>query len=154
MATPTDSAAPDAPTPSSIFAGVKTLVQWFSEVPTWIRGLSPSGASAYDTGWLDCTPVGAGFTGTCKARRWGMFVEVRFDFTAIPSSAANAYTSLANLPGAIPKPSTTARGAGFFGGASPASAPAYVTTGGVVSIGNTTTTARTVALGTVVYLAG
>lgn len=100
MATPTDSAAPDAPTNSSIFAGVKTLVQWFSEVPTWIRGLSPSGASAYDTGWVDLAP-GTGFSigagGWIKYRRIGknVYLSIR---DAIPSSSAAA--TLTTIPAA------------------------------------------------------
>lgn len=55
MATPTDSAAPDAPNGPSPIAGIRKLWQWFTAITDWIKLLSPNGATAYDTGWVDCT---------------------------------------------------------------------------------------------------
>ncbi len=104
-----------------------------------------------DTGWVNCTPVASGFTGFCRARRVGMQVEVRFDYTTIPSAGNGAYYGLANLPSGIPSPGMTARGMGFV---SNGPVQAYVSTAGVVSFVNTSSSARTAVSGTVLYLAG
>lgn len=47
MATSMDSVAPAAPTKSSIISGAKTLWQWISETPAWIKTLSPRGVDSY-----------------------------------------------------------------------------------------------------------
>ena len=80
MATSTDSVAPDAPTKSSGITGLKALFTWFTEIATWIKSLSPLGAAAYDTGWVDIT-LASGFSPAAGAspqvRRVGKEVHVR-----------------------------------------------------------------------------
>lgn len=158
MASPTTAAAPDAPSGSSPLStnGLPRLVGWFVEIVNFIKALSPSGSPVFDTTWVDCTPAGAAssYTGFCKARRWGMLVEVRFDYSVIPSSAANSYTTLANLAANVPRPANTARGTALCGGGSPADVHAYVTTAGAIAFVNTSGSARTAVAGTVMYLAG
>ena len=59
MSTPQDSVAPPAPettTPSFVGAAT-TVVRLLKGFRDWIAALSPSGASMYDTGWVDLTLV-------------------------------------------------------------------------------------------------
>lgn len=94
MASPTDSVAPDAPTLSSIFAGAKTLVDWLNEPPKWIKALSPSGASKYDTGWVNVT-ISTGFTqqGATppRVRRIGKRVYLEWGWSNTGMSANGSY---------------------------------------------------------------
>ena len=155
MATPTSAAAPDAPSGSSIVAGTRKLWQWFTEITDWLKALSPSGASAYDTGWLDCTPATSGSTGTCKARRQGKFVEVRFNYSVTPSVANGAYFAVANLPGAIPAPTGDAAfGMARVQGSPTVPVPAYISSGGILSYINTSGVAKTLLAGSLLSMVG
>lgn len=156
MASPTTAAAPDAPSGSSPLSinGLPRLVGWFVEIVNFIKSLSPSGG-VYDTGWIDCTPVSAGFTGACRARRQGKTVEVRFDYSVTPSVASAAYFAVANLPSGIAPPSNGAAfGMARVTGSPLSAVPAYVTVGGVLSYINTTSAAKTTLAGSVMYMVG
>src|SRR5690606_34052755 len=63
MSTPQNSVAPVVRTTSSpLLSGGKTSsIQLSEEVSGWVKDLSPSGASVYDTGWEAIT-VASGFT--------------------------------------------------------------------------------------------
>ncbi|WP_394161556.1 hypothetical protein [Galactobacter valiniphilus] len=155
MALPTNSVAPDAPNDSTPIDGVLGLGNDDQEIVNFIKALSPSGASAYDTGWVDCTPAASGFTGTCKARRQGKLVEVRFNYSVTPSVASGAYFAVANLPGAVPAPTGDAAfGMARVQGSPTVPVPAYISSGGVLSYINTSGVAKTTLAGSVMYMVG
>jgi len=79
MSTPQNSTKPVTRTGSSplLASGKTSVVQLSEEVSAWIEGLSPSGASVYDTGWVTLTPD-AGFTPAALfIRRQGKRVSIR-----------------------------------------------------------------------------
>lgn len=51
MSDPTNSAAPAEPSDSSLLRPANSFSEWFRYITTWIRGLTPSGASQYETVW-------------------------------------------------------------------------------------------------------
>lgn len=80
MSTPQNSSKPVVRTGSSplLASGKTSSVQLSEEVSGWIEGLSPSGASVYDTGWVN-VPLRAGFTNTVtlQVRRIGVTAFLR-----------------------------------------------------------------------------
>lgn len=89
MSTPTTSAAPVGPEPSSNpWNG--GFIRWFTNIINWIKALSPAGATVFQTNWVE--PV-AGI----RYRRWGKIVEVRI---AKDGTYNKGYTKIAS--GAIP----------------------------------------------------
>lgn len=72
MSTPTDSVAPPFPTGTS---SPWPMPAWWKRIADWIAALSPSGASEYDTGWVD-VPLLPDFTNheTLQIRRIGQVV--------------------------------------------------------------------------------
>lgn len=77
MSTPNDSVAPTPPTGSS---NPWPLWGWFKKITDWIAALSPSGATVYDTGWVELTlqngwVVSAGRTP--RVRRIGNVVHMQ-----------------------------------------------------------------------------
>ena len=76
MSTPDDSVAPAPPTGTS---NPWPLWQWFKRICDWIAALSPSGATEYDTGWVDLPlmngwSVASGLT--LRVRRVGREVSI------------------------------------------------------------------------------
>ena len=88
--TPDDSVAPVSPgvsdNPRRGLAGLVSFVNWFREIRDWITGLSPSGSTVYDTGFitsgLSFTVTQAIVTGyVCRRRGKTAFVRVNFNYT-------------------------------------------------------------------------
>lgn len=86
--TPDDSVAPVVPSPSDNprrgLGGVVSFTNWFKEIADWITGLSPSGATRYDSGSVTS---GLAFVSnhasdlTYTMLRRGKTVIARVDFT-------------------------------------------------------------------------
>ena len=80
MSTPQDSVAPPAPEPTtpSFVGTATTVVRFLKDFRDWIAALSPSGASVYDTGWVN-VPLRSGFTNTVtlQVRRIGVTASLR-----------------------------------------------------------------------------
>lgn len=100
MSTPTTSTGP---TPPSGTSNPVPLRSWFKSIIDWIVGLSPAGATVYDTGWVDVTPA-TGYTApaTIQVRRTGpqVFVRGRVNRTAGPFPTGTQETVVA--AGSIP----------------------------------------------------
>lgn len=96
MSIPTNSIGPAAPTGSSNPVSFK---QWFINIVDWIKGLSPVGATSYDSGWLPLTAV-TGNTTTGAARRTGRLTKAQGDI--LPTSSGtltpSAFRDIAVLP--------------------------------------------------------
>lgn len=95
MSTPQDSTAPVPILPSDpAYVADKTNAVRFSErVWEWLRGLSPSGATEYDTGWVDLTLVNGWTVAgglTPRVRRIGR--EVHMEGRVTGGSAAQVAT--------------------------------------------------------------
>jgi len=93
MADPTTSAQPVvlAGTDNWFVSSVGALVRGIKNVGDWIAGLSPAGASVYDTGWVTAgfTPQNGSTWGTAKIRRVGNTVTV-YVVSLVTSSIAVA----------------------------------------------------------------
>ena len=77
MSTPTTSTGP---TPPSGTSNPVPLRGWFKSIIDWIVGLSPTGATVYDTGWIDVALTGgATFNVQPQVRRIGQVVYWRGD---------------------------------------------------------------------------
>ena len=109
MSIPTNSVAPVPPTGTS---NPWSLVQWWKRICDWIAALSPSGASEYDTGWMDITPSG-GRTGLFRIRRAGSLVCIVSN--GISGNFAVGHTVVGTLPPDL-LPPTNVRGACWLGG--------------------------------------
>lgn len=79
MSTPQNSVKPVVRTGSSplLASGKTSAVQLSEEVSGWIEGMSPTGASVYDTGWTDITPAGGFTAANAQVRRIGSVVYFR-----------------------------------------------------------------------------
>lgn len=53
MSVPTNSAAPAAPSASSLLRPISSITEWWGYIRSWIIGLSPAGATVHDTQWKD-----------------------------------------------------------------------------------------------------
>lgn len=72
MSTPTTSTGP---TPPSGTSNPVTMRGWFKAIIDWIVGLSPAGATKYDSGWVAVpTAAGWGAASPVQARRIGRTV--------------------------------------------------------------------------------
>ena len=106
MASPTTAAAPDAPSGSSPLSinGLPRLVGWFVEIVNFIKALSPSGASAYDTGWVPVT-LNSGWTQggatPVAVRRIGKKVVARGH---VVNTTATGWSSVFTLPAGFRPP--------------------------------------------------
>lgn len=60
MTVPTNSPAPQAPSPSSLLRPISSITEWWGYIRTWILGLSPAGATTYETAWTD-VQIASGF---------------------------------------------------------------------------------------------
>lgn len=86
MSTPQDSVSPVVRTGTSplLASGKTSSVQLSEEVSGWIEGMSPSGATEYDTGWVALTTA-SGDSFNLAVRRTGSTVALRgevFNVTA------------------------------------------------------------------------
>lgn len=101
MALPTNSAGPDAPTDSTDIDGLLGLGLDAQEIRNWLVALSPSGASAYDTGWVT-VPLRSGFTNQggapMQVRRVGKIVRLRWGITSTGLTAGSGYVPIADVP--------------------------------------------------------
>lgn len=67
-----------SPTDPKKISGVWSFIHRFNAAVAWIRSLSPSGATLYDTGWVNLT-LNGGFSGLTQPqyRRIGQMVYLR-----------------------------------------------------------------------------
>lgn len=96
MSTPATSPKPDMPAGSSNPVSLKA---WFAKIGDWITGLSPAGATAYDSGAQAIIPAGVFTASGAAARRQGSRAVAS---GALVASAAASFTSafvkIATLP--------------------------------------------------------
>lgn len=98
MSTPFTAPLPDMPTGSSSPASVKG---WFTKIGEWIRGMSPTGVTTYDTGWQNVT-LKSGYVGgdsTPQVRRIGRAIYFKGQVLRTGSAvfASGAHT-IASVP--------------------------------------------------------
>lgn len=97
MSTPSTSAAPVGPEGSSNpWSG--GFIRWFWNIINWIKGMSPTGATTFQTGFTTAAPG-------ILVRRWGKVVEI---LIAKDGTYPNGYTKIATaaissdlLPGGV-----------------------------------------------------
>lgn len=128
MTLPTNSVAPETP------LGTSTLIplrSWFAKINDWIRGLSPSGSTVYDTGWVPVAQA-PGYTTPVpvQARRIGRMVYWRGSVarTAGWTTTYATVVPLANFP---PGTVTGTSGWAVNGGSTSAGAIAAVNSAGL-----------------------
>ena len=101
MATPADSVAPTTPTASSPITGVSALWTWFKNIGDWIKALSPTGANAYDTGWVAITYTDSRFSDysgqPTRVRRIGKQVYLDGGSTINTASIINGAAAAQNV---------------------------------------------------------
>ena len=146
MSTPLTAPKPDMPTGSSNPVSWKS---WFTKIGDWIGGLSPSGVTAYDTGWINIG-LAAGVTGQLRYRRVGHEVEVQ---ASVAGSFVVGATqiSAAALPAAV-CPSGNRRGGLGLSGSN--TGVLGVTASGVVFVIHSSGATRAAADGSCTYLLG
>ncbi|MGO2634738.1 MAG: hypothetical protein ACTH9H_13420 [Galactobacter sp.] len=85
---------------------------WQNVTPDWIKALSPSGAAAYDTGWVNVT-LRSGFTAqdgiTPQVRRVGKRVDWRWGISNA-GLTTNSATTFADVPAGFRPTSISAYG--------------------------------------------
>lgn len=82
-----------SPTDPKRIGGVWSFISRFNDLIAWIKSLSPSGATVYDTGWITLTPTG-GLTGSARVRRVGKVAFLWYDL----NGTASADSVILNLP--------------------------------------------------------
>lgn len=95
MSIPLNSTAPPGPSGSS---NPVSLKGWFNGIVDWIRGLSPTGATVYDTGWVLMAQE-TGWTVTGAYRRIGKTVTVQIDMQRSGAGITATTVTLTPLPG-------------------------------------------------------
>ena len=101
MTIPTTSATPTPPAGTSNPVSLKS---WFIAISNWIRGLSPVGATVYDTGWLAYTPTVSGMTNmsaTGRYRRVGKALRVEVTIAVSGASVASGNGLQVTVPLAL-----------------------------------------------------
>lgn len=95
MSTPLEAPAPDMPTGSSNPVSWKG---WFQKIGTWLSGLSPAGAAAYDSGPQAISPNGV-FTSSATVRRNGKRVATAGALVASASASfSTTFVKIGTLP--------------------------------------------------------
>lgn len=122
---PTTSPAPTSPTGTS---NPVPLRGWLIAISDWIRGLSPTGATAYDTGWLPVTPTGESVPGFSdgQVRRVGRIVYLRGRLRKNGPAYASGTLNIGELPSAISGSWDTASTARTVTGNTPTGIPVAV----------------------------
>lgn len=149
MSTPTDSVAPVAPTGTS---SPWSMPLWWKRITDWIAGMSPSGASVYDTGWVTVTPAGSFSHGAIpgQVRRVGKRIELQGGISG--SITQNVTTIIGNIPAGFRPPDGTRT---ITSGAATQGTAVYymnVETNGDIRVRVTPTGTYNVALGGLGYL--
>lgn len=142
MSTPTTSAAPVSPTGSdNPWSG--SFRQWFLNITEWIKALSPSGESFYDTRRVQLAPG-------IDYRRVGREMEIRVSVTgSFPIGLSTASAAL--VPPALCPPGTNARGEAYMGDGQIGQIFVDAATGDIGVVQQTGAT-RTIAQGIVRYM--
>ena len=138
MSTPDTSAAPAAPSASTLIRGglIASIIEWWNVIRTWILGLSPAGASKYDTKWQAITPnAGLSAEESLAWRRIGKVVYLRGGV----KRASGTYPSLTwedvfTLPDEARPGNYTRGGAATFPGSNSGSACFDITAAGLVRV--------------------
>lgn len=148
MSTPKEIVAPVSPEPSdNPWSGTGGIRRWWSNINDWIQGLSPAGATAFDTGWVDVPITLSGITGTMKYSRYGKIVILQLDLTG--GLVSGTVQIAGNMPSGIVPSQGRAVGALYLDGGYVG--VARITAGGVIGISQTTGTTRSNPTGTVVF---
>ncbi|WP_034648242.1 hypothetical protein [Cellulomonas sp. HZM] len=100
MSDPTTSLypAPVSTSDAAVSGGETNVVRFSKRVRDWLNGLTPSGATVFDTGAVACTIAG-GFTGSLSVRRIGK--QVFLQGLVSGTFAANTTTTVAIIPSAF-----------------------------------------------------
>lgn len=149
MSTPTTSTGP---TPPSGTSNPVPLRSWFKSIIDWIVGLSPAGATVYDTGWVTITPS-AGMAGFIRARRIGLLVEIDVSLTGTFPVGVTTLAPAGAIPAGFgPTNQGNRRGMAALNGFP---GMVYVAVGtGLLAVMNQTGASRTAVDGQVRYILG
>lgn len=153
MSTPTTSTGP---TPPSGTSNPVPLRGWFKAIIDWIVGLSPAGATVYDTGWTPVTVVaGVTVVSPVEVRRVGRVIYWRGEVSAAWTTANTPVVAAGGVP-AWARPQFTYRDTGASLGSSGAVAAVGTvgTDGGVPVRALTATTGAVYLKNLSGYLAG
>lgn len=104
MSVPSNSTSPTPISVSdpTVVAGETSVVRLGKRVRDWVTGLSPAGATVYDTGWVPITSLATGFTPAGFAyRRIGRQVSLRGAITRTAGSFPSGATAIGSLPSGI-----------------------------------------------------
>lgn len=141
MTTPANSPSPLSPENSNNpWSG--GIIRWWKLINDWIKGLSPAGASSYETKFVTVAPG-------ILWRRWGKMIEIR---CARDGSFGPGVNLLAAgvIPDDVLPSGTNRRGAAFLGGTH--SGHIYVgSSDGSVYVMNSTGVTVTAVQGSIVY---
>lgn len=148
MSTPKEIVAPVGPESSdNPWSGTGGIRRWWMNINTWIKSLSPAGATAFDTGWVDVPITLSGMTGTMKYTRYGKIIILQLDLTG--SLASGTVLVAGNMPTGVNPSQGRAVGALYLDGGY--SGVVRITAGGVIGIGQTSGASRSNPNGTVVF---
>lgn len=158
MPIPTDSTAPVpiSTTDPAVSAGETSIVRFSKRVRDWITGLSPAGATVYDTGWTPVTVVaGVTVVSPVEVRRVGRVIYWRGEVSAAWTTANTPVVAAGGVP-AWARPQFTYRDTGASLGSSGAVAAVGTvgTDGGVPVRALTATTGAVYLKNLSGYLAG
>lgn len=115
MSIPTNATLPDMPTGTSNPSSWKG---WFTRIGSWINGMSPAGASAYDSGPLAVIPGGVFTAPDAAIRRQGRRAIASGALVASsPATFTSAFVKIGTLPasGSLRPPSSRFYSVGVFG---------------------------------------
>lgn len=148
MSTPKEIVAPVSPEPSdNPWSGTGGIRRWWANINDWIKALSPAGATAFDTGWVDVPITLSGMTGTMKYSRYGKIVILQLDLTG--GLVSGTVQVAGTMPSGIVPSQGRAVGAVYLDGGYVG--VARITAGGVIGISQTTGSTRSNPTGTVVF---
>lgn len=154
MSTPQDSTAPVPILPSDpAYVADKTNAVRYSERSSdWIAALSPSGATEYDTGWVDVTPTAPFAHGAIPGQVRRVGKQVFFQGGIGGSITQNTTTIIGNVPAGF-RPPDGARSI-TSGAATQGTAVYYmnVESNGDIRVRVTPTGTYNIALGALGYL--
>lgn len=148
MSTPKEIVAPVSPEPSdNPWSGSGGIRRWWTNINDWIKGLSPAGATAFDTGWVNVPITLSGMTGTMAYSRYGKIVILQIDLTG--GLVSGTVQVAGNMPSGIVPSQGRAVGALYLDGGYVG--VVRITAGGVIGISQTTGVSRSNPNGTVVF---
>lgn len=98
MSIPTTSVAPAAPATSSPLRPVASFIEWFGNIRNWILGLSPAGASRFESGATPAVASGMVAANGLSIFRYGKIVTLEGQVTRTAGAFGSTETAVFTIP--------------------------------------------------------